>query len=508
MNAEISDAFRVSCQIGDIHADLQDAEKGVRHTRLGLHVMFATTLLQYFIFAIGFYVADVFGLASWLAQHTAEWVAFALFLAMAVLMSVSLAMGKHIFYEHRAIFKYALAPVLVMASLGVFFELFNASSQQQNIAYDHAENSKAFASVAGTTITVGSASDSGQLAYYQGELAKAKRYAATCKRTCNAQAAKVAEYGAKVRSLEASAKEAAANTATATSAAIKAKAETLQGMKDEAHKPVFKFFRDLLGVTIAVAVVLVAGLVSTGFEYAHALMSRVLGEKLSLVAGLRDQLGKLQAAYMGLTGKKYAEGDFAEFEEGAIPRPAPAAEPPKQPFGFVPSATQADNPAPLFKYQWQATPKEGTGLGFVGFVDPNKRPAPPVVDPADLRGSGSFRQPQAQPQKADGLAGKPAAAQLTGKPDKPLTDTSNTGISKGTGNSVKTTVYEAAEQARVGQSVSCPHCGKPFVKANKWHTFCSNPRKPREDGGNCADEYWNAKDPQRLAALRAKRRKR
>ncbi|MDD5065238.1 MAG: hypothetical protein PHQ35_10840, partial [Phycisphaerae bacterium] len=243
------------------------------------------------------------------------------------------------------------------------------------------------------------------------------------------------------------------------------------------------------------------------FEYAHALMSRVLGEKLSLVAGLRDQLGKLQAAYMGLTGKKYAEGDFAEFEEGAIPRPAPAAEPPKQPFGFVPSATQADNPAPLFKYQWQATPKEGTGLGFVGFVDPNKRPAPPVVDPADLRGSGSFRQPPAQPQKADGLAGKPA--QLTGKPDKPLPGENhpcNTRTNGGDPCITRTEPdyteqlgrYATVETVRVGESACCPWCGATFTKKTYNHRFCCPAHK---------DEFWNAIKPERLEAKAAKRRK-
>jgi hypothetical protein len=52
-----------------------------------------------------------------------------------------------------------------------------------------------------------------------------------------------------------------------------------------------------------VAVVLVAALVSCGFEYAHALLSRVLGDKLSRLAGLREQLTRQESEYMGLTGK-------------------------------------------------------------------------------------------------------------------------------------------------------------------------------------------------------------
>ena len=80
----------------------------------------------------------------------------------------------------------------------------------------------------------------------------------------------------------------------------------------------------------------------------------------------------------------------------------------------------------------------------------------------------------------------------------------NTGIQ----NSGYSTAYATVQLAKVGHVVDCPVCGKTFVKANKWHTFCSNNRKPRPDGGNCSDDYHNATDPQRLDALKAlKRRK-
>ena len=80
----------------------------------------------------------------------------------------------------------------------------------------------------------------------------------------------------------------------------------------------------------------------------------------------------------------------------------------------------------------------------------------------------------------------------------------NTGIQ----NSVYSTAYAQVQAAKVGYTVNCPNCGTTFVKANKWHTFCSNNRKPRADGGNCSDDYHNAIDPQRLDVLKAlKRRK-
>lgn len=83
----------------------------------------------------------------------------------------------------------------------------------------------------------------------------------------------------------------------------------------------------------------------------------------------------------------------------------------------------------------------------------------------------------------------------------------NTGNGNELLNSALSTAYAKAQAAKVGQTVDCPMCGKTFVKANKWHTFCSNNRKPRQlDGGNCSDEWHNAANPDRLNALKAKRK--
>ena len=67
--------------------------------------------------------------------------------------------------------------------------------------------------------------------------------------------------------------------------------------------------------------------------------------------------------------------------------------------------------------------------------------------------------------------------------------------------------YQDAAIAPTGAVINCPHCGVKVTKRNPQHIFCSNPRNKRADGGNCADEYWNERDPTRLQALKAKRRK-
>ena len=95
---------------------------------------------------------------------------------------------------------------------------------------------------------------------------------------------------------------------------------------------------------------------------------------------------------------------------------------------------------------------------------------------------------------------------ITGNCNKQVsvnTGNCNTGIQ----NSGYSTAYAQVQAAKVGHTVNCPNCGAAFVKANKWHTFCSNNRKPRTDGGNCSDDYHNAIDPERIAALKAIKRR-
>ena len=79
----------------------------------------------------------------------------------------------------------------------------------------------------------------------------------------------------------------------------------------------------------------------------------------------------------------------------------------------------------------------------------------------------------------------------------------NTGIQ----NSGYSTAYAQVQAAKVGHTVNCPNCGTAFVKANKWHTFCSNNRKPRADGLNCSDIWHNEQNHERIAALKAIKRR-
>ena len=66
-------------------------------------------------------------------------------------------------------------------------------------------------------------------------------------------------------------------------------------------------------------------------------------------------------------------------------------------------------------------------------------------------------------------------------------------------SSGKSTNYDSAANAKVGSMIDCPQCGTTFRKSNKWHTFCCS---------SCKDNWHNERDPSRLEALKAiKRRK-
>jgi len=52
------------------------------------------------------------------------------------------------------------------------------------------------------------------------------------------------------------------------------------------------------------------------------------------------------------------------------------------------------------------------------------------------------------------------------------------------------TLYKKAKEAKVGETIFCPSCGKPFEKANYQQAFCKT-----KTGTICKDYYWNNVTP-------------
>lgn len=66
---------------------------------------------------------------------------------------------------------------------------------------------------------------------------------------------------------------------------------------------------------------------------------------------------------------------------------------------------------------------------------------------------------------------------------------------------------EAVQAVKIGAFFSCPICAKQVKKANIQHTYCSNSRKPRQDGFNCAEDAARILDPSRRFAKYPSKRK-
>lgn len=383
MTLPSSQAYRLSQQIELSKRAITQMQAQIAYTRLALKFGFITTWLLYFIFVMGFYVADLWGLTTWLETNTSEYIAFLIFLAMALLMSTTLSMIKHVFYEHCAEFRYGLSIVLLIASLGVFFELFTASSQQQNIAFTNAEKSETFKATANTNLHLGTHTDhSNRLAYLEGELATAQSYLQSCKKTCSHYSAKVANLTSQIQSLRSSQTSAQATATQVATSTFKAKTEALKGIREDHYKPVFKFVRDNLVVTISTAVVFITALIAAGFEFSHALLSRILGEKLAALANLQNQLINQEANHLELTD------DTALIN--STPQKAPIG------FGVPPIATATLFEPVRFKYQIEPAvykkpdPVHAKKQSFIGFVNPEHPPVTQASHPVHRVTQGSI----------------------------------------------------------------------------------------------------------------------
>lgn len=142
--------------------------------------------------------------------------------------------------------------------------------------------------------------------------------------------------------------------------------------------------------------------------------------------------------------------------------------------------------------------------------EPDAMPQPQATEPEPRKPFG-FAPAKPAPSSADRNRARMQTVENTQVHDR------NTGY-RNTGNDrIRDTVYgkpytgndcntgiEAVKAAKVGHTVNCPVCGTAFVKANKWHLFCSNSRKKKADGTSCADTYYNTANPDRLRAIKRK----
>ncbi len=119
--------------------------------------------------------------------------------------------------------------------------------------------------------------------------------------------------------------------------------------------------------------------------------------------------------------------------------------------------------------------------------------------PTGNRVASSADRNRAAVNMENATGGKPLPPSLHERVNTHTCNNTHSPLHERVGNSSgKSTNYDSAASAKVGSMIDCQQCGTTFRKANKWHTFCCS---------TCKDNWHNERDPSRIEALKAKRRK-
>ena len=446
--------------IGHIQRRIHAVQLDIARYGVTLRLADFATLLMLFVFLVGFYVADPFHIASFIAQRfgangTVELAVYALLLVMAGLMAVTIARLKRAHYEHKAKYRFSgsvwKVGIVIMA-FTVFAEIYNATGNQQHSQFAKAESSKAFAALSNQKLGIGgsTAADNAQLVQLQGELAKHREYLATCKKTCYAQRVRIAELTAEIHAMEAGKAAADAQAQQANATAANALATQLRQLKEDYLHPMVKALM-AVGIPASIAMQLIAALVAIAFERMHLSASENLRDCYSLLDGLEQHLLNKRKEYASITGTDYLDTGSSSADDPAEDAPenwqlTPAISPA--------TATNNASAPPLFKWQQPHRP--------IGFVDTNQRTAP-ACNTHDTH--------PAEPLHERVLHARVAT---------------------------HTTAHTHATAAKAGEEVECPQCGTRFRKVNKWHTFCKTA---------CKDAWHNAQHPERAGYVNTRKRK-
>ncbi len=438
--ALVAGAYKLHKTIESTHEKIQRVQDEIRKTNLAERFAFIGTLLVYFVFIWGLYVNELWGFYTWLEKNLTEVFALPIFAALGITLPLAMAYIKSIAYHHLALYDlkkattYAIVIFLMIA--GMTYEAISSSGQQQHIAHTSAESSKTFQALMGGNVTVG---DTSALA---DKIAKAESKLARCKERLAAGKEKdCAQTTATVESLKSSMATSSEAAVQASTAAIEAKAKAASDMKEDSFKPVYKFARDVFGVTISTGVVMVAVLVSLIFEISHGLLVLFLMQKNRYLEFLKNSLIDQQADYMTGTGKVHALDDFTDTsildmdklrESGEIKR---------------------------------------NGIGFGADI----RPVTAYSTQHSRQTMADFEAARAQ-SRPFGLIPPTASRSQQGAP-KPVSQPMGKAIYTGLSVAELMNLKLVAKNKKFGEIATCPACGVQFKKTNCGQVFCIKDHK-------------------------------
>ncbi len=441
MNTEIALRKKIAWHL----AKIADLNKHLAYIDGLLSASKWLTFLLFLAFTLSLYLGDILHLQTLITSFMGSAPGFVFYLVICLLLAYVLAGIKHAAYSHMAMFGRVLAIVAVVVSMGLLAEVFQSSGNQDTKARAIAENSVEFKAavnsnpLAGVDLT----GNRGDLTRLQGELAEAQSYLKGCKKTCHIQQAKVDRLQAQIAAEQAVNANHATAIATLTNTALQAQNARIRHIEEKGYNPTIRSIASMTGVQIATAIVLVMLFISAQFETLHYWLSEMKARVLVALEGMQASLARLEVEYFQATGVEYDGNAHEDLE--AVARPAKRSRQTEKPdFGFIPQTASMANsnvPPALFKWQErQAQHEPAKGLGFMGFVDPDR--------PTALHAHVLHAHVEEQ------------------------------------ASHVVYTGHSHAEREGV-----CPECGARFLKVNKQHRFCCP---------ECRDSWHNQQQPQRL----------
>lgn len=543
----LTNAYTLSQELMESKDKLAKNQHDLNGIKASQTVFTIATYFIYFSFtAVIFAGVTVWNLQSYIFDNYTNVIGMVWALVTVFAVPLALSLAKHFNYKAIALNsvergnrgQLIIHAIIALALIsGLYYEAISSSSNLQAKAFHSVENSKAGASIMNTSVA---SSSGGAIA---GLIADAEFKLAGCERRLKEGSVKDCNNSqAKVDSLKAQAQYERESVASANVAAIGAKQEALDKERDSHALPAAKWAAELMNMSNDAGTMIIVIIAALFFELIH--ITTIFNEARALrgIDTHTAALKQLNGEYFKATGKTFDAGDFKDNRtidlsdkplnvpntpmdnQGADFTVTTKGQPYKESkagFGFAPSPANA-------RFKWQDSDielpaKPEKQFGFIptrnsdSLAVQNRKDYPQeIVMPTIPRPTPDDYAPvkrvdlTARERLRNGEKVYP-----TGSLDEPTKPTLTPlqlpvlqlPVREGA-NSGKSSVYAMAEQAKVGQVIACPCCEKSFTKANKWHLFCSNNRKPREDGGNCSDDWHNAQNPERLAAAQAKARKR
>ena len=232
---DISTAYEQHQRVNNIHAEIAEVQAEIKQVNFAYKVAFVGTFILYFCFVWAMYISDLWGFTTWLSKNLSEVAALVIYGVLAIALPLTMALIKEQCYRHFA--KYAnsktliVVVVFILAMAGVIYESIVSSSQQQHISFSSAESSQTFQAITQTTTDTTAPANMAAL------IANAEMKLATCRKMVERGAWKdCAESEARLNGYLDAEQRAMQSAERASVAAIQAKTDAIQNLKEENHQ--------------------------------------------------------------------------------------------------------------------------------------------------------------------------------------------------------------------------------------------------------------------------------